>query len=124
MRLGVRVPARGVTADPGSHVDLLGILSDDDDSLLDRYGRWYIADRDPRWLRRNALVILGNVATVPADDSVRRVLSRYLSHHDSMLRAHAVWASRRLRADDLLGSVAADDDPAVRDELTADVPAR
>ena len=124
VRLGVRVPARDVTTDPGSHVDLLGILSDDDEALLDRYGRWYIADRDPRWLRRNALVILGNVATVPVDDSVRRVLSRYLSHHDSMLRAHAVWASRRLRADDLLGSVAADDDPAVRDELTADVPAR
>lgn len=124
VRLGVRVPARDAAADPGSHVDVLGILSDDDEALLDRFGRWYIADRDPRWLRRNALVILGNVAAVPVDESVRRVLSRYLSHHDSMLRAHAVWASRRLRADDLLDGVAADDDPAVRDELTADVPTR
>ena len=25
------------------------------------HGRWYIADRDPRYLRRNALVALGNV---------------------------------------------------------------
>ena len=25
------------------------------------WGRWYLADRDPRWLRRNALVVLGNI---------------------------------------------------------------
>ena len=31
--------------------------------LLERFGRWYIAERDPRYLRRNALIALGNTAT-------------------------------------------------------------
>ena len=31
-----------------------------DDELLRRYGRLYVPDRDPRYLRRNALVALGN----------------------------------------------------------------
>ena len=31
------------------------LLAADDDELLARYGRWYLAGRDPRWLRRNAL---------------------------------------------------------------------
>ena len=31
-----------------------------DDELLQRYGRLYVPDRDPRYLRRNALVALGN----------------------------------------------------------------
>ncbi len=121
VRLGSRVPARSAVDGPGARVDLLDILTIDDDALIDRYGRWYIADRDPRWLRRNALVILGNVASLPIDESVRRVVSRYLSHHDPMLRAHAVWTARRLRADDLLGSIAGDDDPDVRDEMAVDV---
>ncbi len=41
-------------------VDVLDLLETSDDDVLDRYGRWYIAGRDPRWLRRNALVVLGN----------------------------------------------------------------
>ena len=44
-------------------VDVLDLLDADDRTLLDRHGRWYIAGRDPRWLRRNALVVLGNTAT-------------------------------------------------------------
>lgn len=124
VRLGSRVPARHVDGGPGARVDLLEMLSVDDDVLLERYGRWYIAERDPRWLRRNALVILGNVADVPLDESVRRILSHYLSHRDSMLRAHAVWAARRLAADDLLALVHDDTDPDVRTELTAEVPTR
>ena len=44
---------------PGSTV--LDLLAASDDELLARHGRWYIADARPRHLRRNALVVLGNV---------------------------------------------------------------
>ena len=42
-------------------VDLLDLLTDADAELLAAHGRWYLAERDPRYLRRNALVALGNV---------------------------------------------------------------
>ena len=41
-------------------------------TLLDRHGRWYIAGRDPRWLRRNALVVLGNTADAERPAGRRR----------------------------------------------------
>lgn len=124
VRLGSRVPARHVDGGPGRHVDLMEMLIADDADLLERYGRWYIAERDPRWLRRNGLVILGNVARVPVDEWVREILGRYLSHRDPMLRAHAVWTARRLGVDELLDLVRHDADPEVRVELNADVPHR
>ena len=124
VRLGSRVPARRVEGGPGAHVGLDELLRADDDALLERFGRWYIAERDPRWLRRNALVILGNVATVPADEWAREILGHYLSHRDPMLRAHAVWTARRLGVDEMLDSVRHDTDPDVRAELIADVPSR
>jgi epoxyqueuosine reductase len=104
-------------------VALLGLLDASDEELLARHGRWYLADRDPRWLRRNALVALGNVAD-PSDPAVRACLRAHLGGVDAMLRAHAVWAARRLGHDDLLGIVADDPDDAVRHELVATVPAR
>ena len=49
--------------DEDADVDLLDLLgSGTDESLMSRYGRWYIPERDPRYLRRNALMALGNVA--------------------------------------------------------------
>jgi len=77
-------------------VDLLELLAASDDELLARHGRWYIADRDPRWLRRNALVILGNVGD-PDDDEVRAALQRYGAGSDPILAEHARWALDRLR---------------------------
>jgi len=76
-------------------VDLLELLAASDDELLARHGRWYIADRDPRWLRRNALVILGNVGD-PDDDEVRAALQRYGAGSDPILAEHARWALDRL----------------------------
>jgi epoxyqueuosine reductase len=73
----------------------LELLDADDDTLLDRHGRWYLADRNPVWLRRNALIVIGNTAD-PADDRVRSVLARYRGHPDPMLREHADWAAERL----------------------------
>ncbi len=95
-------------------VSIVELLTAADDELLARHGRWYIAARDPRYLRRNALVVLGNVGT-PDDPVVERLLGRYLDHDDALLRSHAAWAARRLGRDDLLESRRAD--PAVADEL-------
>ncbi|MEA2702145.1 MAG: epoxyqueuosine reductase, partial [Actinomycetota bacterium] len=47
-------------------------------------GRWYIPRRDPRWLRRNALVALGNVGD-GADPAVRATLDRYAEGDDDLL---------------------------------------
>jgi epoxyqueuosine reductase len=102
-------------------VPLLEVLDADDATLLVRYGRWYIADRQPRWLRRNALIALGNVGD-PGDPVVEATLARYLADTDPVLRAHAVWAARRLGRNDLLDRVMADDAPDVLDELAAPAP--
>jgi epoxyqueuosine reductase len=96
-------------------VDVLDLLDAPDAEVLARWGRWYLADRDPRWLRRNALVILGNSNTAH-DARVRATLSRYLAVDDPVLRAHAVWATRSLALDHLLPTH--DTDASVMAELT------
>jgi epoxyqueuosine reductase len=73
----------------------LDLLAADDETLLARHGRWYLAGRDPRWLRRNALVVLGNTAD-PGDARVAETLARYRHHDDPILAEHARWASARL----------------------------
>ncbi len=97
-------------------VSLIEILDADDAELLARWGRWYVADRDPKWVRRNALVALGNVGQAH-DLDVRRCVTEYLAHTDPVLRVHAVWAARRLGLVSLLP--ANDADPLVMDELAA-----
>ena len=99
-------------AAPGAQpvVDLLDLLAASDDDLMARYGRWYVPRREARYLRRNALVVLGNVAdprdpaggdAVPAPGRCRSTGAR-----------HAVWAARRLGRSDLLTEVAdVADDP-------------
>ncbi|MGH9106006.1 MAG: tRNA epoxyqueuosine(34) reductase QueG [Acidimicrobiales bacterium] len=103
----------------GTAVDLLDMLAAPDEVLLASYGRWYIARRDPRYLRRNALVVLGNVADGRAP-AVQATLYRYLTGPDEMLQAHAVWAACKLGRRDLLERVPGLlDDPSelVQDEL-------
>jgi epoxyqueuosine reductase len=102
-----------------AQVEVLAMLAASDDELLARYGRWYIPRRDPRYLRRNALVVLGNVGE-PDDPAVGAALRRALADADPLIRAHAVWATRRIGCDDLLP--ANDPDPLVRDELTHPLP--
>ena len=97
-------------------VALVGLLAASNDELLDRFGRWYIAERDPRWLRRNALVALGNVGQ-PADPAVADAIARSWQDPDPMLRAHAVWAAGQLGlAREALAAVAHDPAPEVREE--------
>jgi epoxyqueuosine reductase len=111
----------GGAGSPGAWVPLLELLAADDEALLAQYGRWYLAGRDPRWLRRNALLALGNVADA-RDSRVLATLDRHLRHADPMLRSHAVWAARRLGRDDLLDAVAGEDAPEVVEELAAPPP--
>jgi epoxyqueuosine reductase len=76
-------------------VDVLDLLDADDETLLRRHGRWYIAGRDPRWLRRNALVVLGNTGAA-GDARTLTTLARYRNGDDELLAEHACWAGARL----------------------------
>ena len=118
-------PAASATAEPT--VDLLDLLRADDADLLDRHGRWYVPRRQARYLRRNALVVLGNVAD-GTDPRVAEALRAALADDDPIVRGHAVWAVRRLGRDDLLveagPGLAGDPDPLVRAELVAPVERR
>jgi epoxyqueuosine reductase len=79
----------------GAWVDVVDLLGASNEELLDRHGRWYIPRREPRYLRRNALVVLGNVGSVE-DPGVRATLERYRDDADPMLRSHARWATERI----------------------------
>ena len=112
-------------AGPGAFVDVIELLNESNESLLEKYGSWYLAERDPRWLRRNGLIILGNIAPVGGSavensvmSPVEQVLRRYLGDIDPMLRLHAVWAAVRLGRRDLVESLAVDDDESVRDQYS------
>mgnify|MGYP000409474648 FL=1 len=126
VRLHTRHHARiAPIAGPGAFVDVIELLNESNESLLEKYGSWYLADRDPRWLRRNGLIILGNIAPVDIsalDNSVmspvEQVLRRYLRDIDPMLRLHALWAAVRLGRRDLVESLAVDADESVRDEYS------
>jgi epoxyqueuosine reductase len=109
-------PAAELGAQPT--VDLLWLLSADDDQLMTALGRWYIPGRQPRYLRRNALVVLGNTGD-PGDPAVIDAVTRALADGDSIVRAHAVWAANRLGRPDLLGRLKDDHDPLVAAELAA-----
>ena len=104
----------GPDAEPA--VDVLWVLGAGDDELLDRLGRWYIPRREPRHLRRNALLVLGNVAD-PDDPDVEAALRRALADPDALVRAHAVWAAARLGRRELLVAVAGDPEGIVQAEL-------
>ena len=119
VRLADRVTGRVDIGGTGAYVDTLELLTSTDEHLLERFGRWYLAERNPRWLRRNALVILGNTAAGIDDERVGRVLRQYLEGDDPLLRAHALWAASRIGRSDLVALVDHDADPLVRDELVA-----
>ncbi len=73
-------------------VSLVEWLEADDADLRLRYDRLYVPRNDGRFLKRNALVALGNTGG-PED---RAVLDPYLEGEDAFLREHAEWAAERL----------------------------
>ena len=72
-------------------------------------------------MRRNALVVLGNVGAA-TDPAVVDALRTHLAHPDGLLRAHAVWSARRLGREDLLTGLDQDPDPLVHAELARPTP--
>jgi epoxyqueuosine reductase len=89
---GVEKRRAGEThADAEAHVSLADWLGADDGELAERYDRLFVPRNDPRYLRRNALVALGNAGGEPA------TAEDYAAGDDPLLREHAEWALRRLR---------------------------
>ncbi len=76
-------------------VDWLGL---DDEALLEAVGRWYVAGRDPAVVRRNLLVVVGNVGAAD-DDATRAAVEAHLDHPDPVVAEHARWAAHRLGID-------------------------
>jgi epoxyqueuosine reductase len=116
-----RAPLRAASGRERPSARLVDLLHDDDAVVLAHAERWYIPKREVRYVRRNALVVLGNVGD-GADPDVAAELDRYLRHPDPLLRAHAVWAARRLGREDLLAAVGDEQDPLVLEELAAPAP--
>lgn len=87
---GKRLMASG--GRPRGRIDLIAMLGAADRTLMSRHGHWYVPRRQPRHLRRNALVALGNSGGAGA----AAVAAGYLGHPDWLLRVHAAWAAGRL----------------------------
>ena len=69
--------------------DLLGAT----DAELDRdLSHWYVPKRNMRFVRRNALIALGNTG----DSSDIPLLAGYVGHPDPLLAEHAIWAVQRI----------------------------
>lgn len=87
----------------GTWIDLEWLLTAADDELMAGIGRWYVPRREPRFVRRNALVVLGNRHSSTATTAwVRPVLGRYLDGPDDLLAGHAACAALRLGLGDLV----------------------
>jgi epoxyqueuosine reductase len=94
--------------------ELLGMS---DVQLEAHAAHWYVPKRNMRYVRRNALVALGN--NVTGEDV--GILSGYLGHPDGLLRSHAAWALGMLATEEALAALAGatvdEDNQAVRDEI-------
>ena len=109
--------------DDGAWVSILDLLESDDKALMARLGRWYVPERNPDYLRRNALVVLGNIGRGD-DERTAQVLARSLAHHSPIVVAHAVWAARRLNRGDLVAELNGGElDEMVQEELRRSVTA-
>jgi epoxyqueuosine reductase len=75
-----------------ANVSLVEWLESDADDLARRYERLFIPRKDGRFLKRNALVALGNNGR-PED---RAIAERFVSDDDPLLREYAEWAAARL----------------------------
>jgi epoxyqueuosine reductase len=74
-------------------VSLVDWLEADGDDLVRRYERLFVPKKDARYLRRNALIALGNAGR---PDQLQDAES-FLDDPDEMIRETAEWARDRLR---------------------------
>ena len=74
------------------HVRLVDWLENSTDDFAQAYDRLYVPKNDVRYLRRNALVALGNTGGM--DDLP--LVEPYLADEDELLRDHAEWAFARI----------------------------
>ena len=89
----LRRAADALPGDAAPRVDLAAWLDrGDDEPLRGPLERLFVPRNEPRWLRRNALVALGNVGT--ADDLP--AVEPYLDGDDELLSAVATRALERL----------------------------
>jgi epoxyqueuosine reductase len=79
-------------ADAEPHVSLVDWLTRDGDELRRAFARLYVPQNDPRYLRRNALVALGNVG----GPNAREQVDAFGDAADPLVREHADWAAKRL----------------------------
>jgi epoxyqueuosine reductase len=89
---GVQKRRAGGGESDGGHVDLVHWLESDGRELVAAHDRLYVPRNDERWLRRNALVALGNVG----EASHLPALERYERCDDELLAEHARWARTRI----------------------------
>ena len=102
----------------GSRVDVLAMLALDDGALDEAVERWWVESRDMAWVRRNLLIVLGNIGD-PRDEEVRTAVRVHLAHPRPEVRAHALWAAARLGLADVVEAhrISGDGAAEVVDEL-------
>lgn len=87
------VEKRELNSDPISGlVDLAHWLSEDGRALIDQYSRFFVPRRDAKFLRRNALIALGN----SGDPQAAALVAPFLASSDKMLVEQARWALTKL----------------------------
>ena len=74
-------------------VSLVDWLERDEAELLQALERLYVPRNDARWLRRNALVALGNIGDA---DDLSLLVAAYADGDDAVLRETAAWALERI----------------------------
>jgi epoxyqueuosine reductase len=88
-----RREAESPAADAEPTVSLVEWLEAGDEALAARYDRLYVPRNDGRYLKRNALVALGNTG----DAEHTQLAESYAGDDDELLREHARWALARIR---------------------------
>lgn len=101
----------------GKTIDPAEVLFLSDTELDTQFSHWYVPGRNMRFVRRNALVAVGNLGR----GSDINVLAGYLGHPDPLLRQHAAWALGAIggvrSTSVLFAGLEREDDPEVRLEI-------
>jgi epoxyqueuosine reductase len=91
---GIEKRRAGEKPPPGAepHVSLVEWLEAEEGDLVGRYDRLFVPRKDARYLRRNALVALGNTG----GPEHRAAVEPFLADPDPLLREQATWALARM----------------------------